>query len=363
MKWSFRIGRFAGIDVYVHVTFLMILGFLGLANWFATRSLASVADGLLFFLALFFCVVLHEYGHALTARRYGIQTRDITLLPIGGVARLESLPKEPIRELWIAIAGPAVNVVIAGFLALWLWWGDHWQPLARLSPTQGHFAERLLAANLMLIVFNLLPAFPMDGGRVLRAFLAMRMDYARATNIAAMLGQGIAFVFGFIGLFVNPMLILVALFVWIGAGQEADLARMRNTLAGIAVERAMMTDFRSLTPADSLARAVDLVLSGSQADFPVVDGGRMVGLLTRTDLVAALAKGSPATAVSEVMKRDFHTFGPHDSLEDSVARGKTYESPVIPVISDGRLVGLLTMENVSEYVLIQNALREFRSAS
>lgn len=363
MKWSFRIGRFAGIDVYVHVTFLMILGFLGLANWFATRSFASVVDGLLFFLALFLCVVLHEYGHALTARRYGIQTRDITLLPIGGVARLESLPKEPVRELWIAIAGPAVNVVIAGLLAIWLSWGDHWQPLAKLSPTQGHFAERLLAANLMLIFFNLLPAFPMDGGRVLRAFLAMRMDYARATNIAATLGQGIALVFGFIGLFINPMLILVALFVWIGAGQEADLARMRSSLAGVAVERAMMTDFRSLAPTDSLARAVDLVLSGSQTDFPVVDNGRLVGLLTRADLVAALAKGSPATAVSQVMKRDFQTFSPDDSLEDSVARGKTYESPVIPVISEGRLVGLLTMENVSEYVLIQNALREFRSPS
>jgi Zn-dependent protease len=363
MKWSFRVGRFAGIDVYVHVTFLMILGFLGLANWFATRSLASVADGLLFFLALFLCVVLHEYGHALTARRYGIRTRDITLLPIGGVARLESLPKEPIKELWIAVAGPAVNVVIAGLLAVWLTLGQHWQPLARLSPTEGHFAERLLAANLILIVFNLLPAFPMDGGRVLRAFLAMRMDYARATNIAALLGQGIALVFGFIGLFINPLLVLIALFVWIGAGQEASLAQMRSSLAGVAVERAMMTDFRSLAPDDSLARAVDLVLSGSQADFPVVEAGRLLGVLTRADLVSALAKGSPATPVREVMKRDLPVLRPDDSLEDSIARGKALEVPAIPVVADGRLVGLLTMENVSEYVLIQNALREFRSVS
>ncbi|MBK9139179.1 MAG: site-2 protease family protein [Verrucomicrobia bacterium] len=363
MKWSLRVGRFAGIDVYVHVTFLMILGFLGLANWFATRNLASVVDGLLFFLALFLCVVLHEYGHALTARRYGIKTKDITLLPIGGVARLESLPKEPIKELWIAVAGPAVNVVIAGLLAVWLTVGQHWHSVGQLSPTQGHFAERLLAANLILIIFNLLPAFPMDGGRVLRAFLALRMDYARATNIAAVLGQGIALIFGFIGLFINPLLILIALFVWIGAGQEASMAQMRSSLAGVSVERAMMTDFRSLGPNDSLARAVDLVLSGSQADFPVVDDGRLVGVLTRADLVAALAKGSPATAVSQVMKRDLPVLSPDDSLEDSIARGKALEVPVIPVVANGRLVGLLTMENVSEYVLIQNALREFRSVS
>ena len=178
----------------------------------------------MFILAIFMCVVLHEFGHALMARRYGIPTRDIILLPIGGVARLEKMPTQPIQELWVALAGPAVNAFIAVILFAWLKLTASWEPFQTLSVTTGPFFERLMAVNLFMIVFNMIPAFPMDGGRVLRALLATRKEYGRATQIAASIGQGIAVLFGFIGLLYNPFLLFIALFVWIGAAQEASIA-------------------------------------------------------------------------------------------------------------------------------------------
>ncbi|MCU0787797.1 MAG: site-2 protease family protein, partial [Verrucomicrobia bacterium] len=186
--WSFRLGRLFGVDVYVHFTFILLLGFIGVAHGLAQRSWDAALNGVLFFAGIFLCVLLHEFGHVLAARRYGIKTRDVTLLPIGGVARLERMPDKPAQELAVALAGPAVNVVIAAGLALGLGLGGGWQPLAALSTTGGNLFERLLFANLFLVAFNLLPAFPMDGGRVLRSLLAMRMSAVRATHIAATVG-------------------------------------------------------------------------------------------------------------------------------------------------------------------------------
>ena len=201
MGWSLHLGRWLGIDVYIHITFLLLLAFIGVNHGIAARSVDAALSSVLFFVGLFICVLLHEYGHALAARRYGVATRDITLLPIGGVARLERMPEKPSQEFVVALAGPAVNVVIASGLFLGLQVGGWWQPLATLSTTSGNLFERLLVANVFLVLFNLLPAFPMDGGRVLRSLLAMRMEHGRATRIAARIGQGMAVLFGFAGLF------------------------------------------------------------------------------------------------------------------------------------------------------------------
>lgn len=360
MSWSFRIGRFFGIDVFLHFTFLLVLGFLALAQWMSGGAITTVIEGVLFFLALFLCVLLHEFGHALVARRYGVKTKDITLLPIGGVARLERIPTVPLQEFWIALAGPAVNVVIAGVLALGLSLAEAWQPVRSLSTTAGNFAERLLFVNVGLTVFNLLPAFPMDGGRVVRALLAMRLGFARATRIAATLGQGMAFLFALAGLFGNPILVLVALFVWIGAAQEAGAVEFKSSLGGVTVERAMMTEFHQLAPEDSLAHVVDLILAGSQQDFPVVENGTVLGILTRRGLLAALTKTGPTAPVRSAMTRNFESAAPDELVESAIVRGRATEVPLMPVIANARLVGLLTLENVSEYVLIQTALRERR---
>jgi Zn-dependent protease/CBS domain-containing protein len=360
MPWSWKLGRLAGIDVYVHATFLVLLGWVALRHWAVEQSLTAVASGVLFILALFGCVVLHEYGHALMARRYGIPTRDITLLPIGGVARLERMPDEPSQELWVALAGPAVNVAIALLLVpVVLLTGPVEMP-DRLGVTDGPMLERLLAVNVSLALFNLLPAFPMDGGRVLRALLARRLEYTRATQIAANVGQFMALVFGFAGLQGNPFLLFIALFVWIGAAQEASATQMRFALSGIPVSRALITDFRTLAPHEPLQRAVDLLLSTAQNDFPVVDAqGRVLGLVLHADLPAALAKTAVTTPVTEVMRRDFVSVDEHDSLEAAFQRLQSCDCHTMPVLRGGAIVGLLTMDNVGEFL----SLHAVRAAS
>jgi Zn-dependent protease len=267
MKWSIPLGRVLGIRLDMHVTFLLLLFWIGLQHWRMDPTLFAVARGVGFILLLFGCVVLHELGHALAARRYGIPTRDITLLPIGGVARLERMPEDPRQELVVALAGPAVNVVIAALLFAWLTLRGAPDPVALevtgASVVRGGLAERLMAVNLMLVVFNMLPAFPLDGGRVLRAVLAMRTDYARATRTAAGIGQGMAVLFGVVGLMVNPLLLIIAFFVWLGASQENTQTQMKSVLDGATVRDAMQTDFRLLRDDGDLAQAVQLLLAGS----------------------------------------------------------------------------------------------------
>ncbi len=356
MKWSWKIGRFAGIDVYIHTTFLLLIAFFGFNYWLQTRTLAGTLEGIGFLLLLFLSVVLHEYGHALTARRYDIQTRDITLLPIGGVARLERMPDKPIQELWVALAGPAVNVVIAALLFAYLFLTRSLVPLPGLLLTGGPFLERLMVVNLFLVGFNLLPAFPMDGGRILRALLALRLEYVQATQIAASIGQGMAFLFGIVGLFINPFLLFIALFVWIGAQQEASMVQMKSGLSGIPVQRAMMTEFKTLAPSDRLSRAVEYLLATPQQDFPVVDDGRIIGILTRIDLIKALSRHDEALRVDAIMRRDFETVHPGDMLAAALGRLQACECHIFPVVQDSQLIGLLTSENIGEFLMLQAAL-------
>jgi Zn-dependent protease len=362
MNWSWKLGRFAGIDVYVHVTFLLLVGFIAFSAYLDTGTLSGVIDGVLYILALFACVVLHEYGHALTARRYHIATRDITLYPIGGVARLERMPDQPIQELWVALAGPAVNVVIAaGLYAIQVVTGGPTR-LDRIGMLEGTLLERLIVVNVALVLFNLIPAFPMDGGRVLRALLATRLDYIRATQIAAALGQGIALLFGFIGLFSNPFLLFIAFFVWTAASQEASLVQMKFALGGIPVRRAMLTDYRTVSQYDPLQRVTELILNGSQHDFPVVDDGRVAGVLTRGDVLTALAQRGVTARVGEVMQRDILTADPAEMLEPLFIRMQSGPQRTVPVVQNGQLVGLVTMENIGEFLMIQASLQARRAA-
>jgi Zn-dependent protease/CBS domain-containing protein len=353
--WSWKLARIAGIDVYVHATFFIVVLWIGLVYWNQEQNLAAVVEGVGYILTLFACVVLHEFGHALTAARYGIRTRDITLLPIGGVARLERMPEVPIQELWVALAGPAVNVVIALLLFVWLRVSGGWESVEQVGVASGSFLERVMLANVYLVGFNLLPAFPMDGGRALRALLATRMEYTRATSRAAIVGQGMAIVFAFVGLQGNPILLFIALFVWIGAGQEASMTQMKSALAGIPLHRAMLTHFRTLSPANTLGDAVDLLLTGSQQDFPVVVNGHIEGILTRSDLIKALPRAGRNGTVAEAMKRECPTADSSEMLETVLARLQGQECHTIAVLENGTFAGLVTMDNVGEFLMIQAA--------
>jgi Zn-dependent protease/CBS domain-containing protein len=364
MRWSWQFAKVAGIPIRVHATFLIFLVFVFLALARGQGSAAAI-ETVGFFLALFACVVLHELGHALTARRFGVRTRDITLLPIGGVARLERIPEKPSQEIAVALAGPAVNFLIAAVLLTILLAGGASRLLEDPAALQKNFLARLLAYNVFLALFNLIPAFPMDGGRVLRAVLATRLDYLRATQIAANVGQGIAFLFGLAGLFGNPFLLFIALFVFIGAGQEAAAVQMRSAFEGVPVSRAMIRDFRALRGDEPLSRAVELLLNGHQQDFPVLGpgpSGPVLGILTRADLLTSLASGRTDRRVEEVTRRSCGSAHPREMLEGVFRKMQENGCPAVPVVeADGSLVGMVTLENVGELAMVQAALGGARS--
>lgn len=357
MKWSWKAGTFAGIEVQIHATFFLLIGWIALSYWVQENSLAAVIAGVGFLLALFASVVLHEYGHALTARRFGVKTRDITLYPIGGVARLERIPEDPKEELWVALAGPAVNLVIAAVLLVWLILTAGLEPLRSLSLTGGPFLERLMITNLALVGFNLIPAFPMDGGRVLRSVLALRLEYTYATQIAATVGQAMAFLFGFIGLFSNPFLVFIALFVWIGAQSEARMVSMKSALQGIPINRAMLTDFQILSPDDTLGTAIDHVLAGAQKDFPVAEDGEVIGILSQANLFDGLRTRGEASLVRDMMVTKFRTADFYEMLDTAFSRLQDCECHTLPVLKEEQLVGLVTMDNVGEFIRIQSTLK------
>jgi Zn-dependent protease len=425
MRWSFQIFRVAGIEVRIHITFLLLLAFLALGNY-ASGGAAAAVHAVAFVCLVFLCVLLHEFGHALAARRYGIRTPDITLLPIGGLARLERMPEKPSEELVVAIAGPLVNVAIA--LLLLPFAGTVFFPGA-IESVEASMVSKLFTANVMLVLFNLIPAFPMDGGRVLRAGLAFFMPYARATRFASLVGQGFALLFAAAGIFLlkSPMLVFVALFVFVTAGEERALVQTRTSLTGLPVSAAMamrmnyaratavaanigqaialvgglwalsqgmpmlvlvavfifvgaqneaafaqmkglsaslrvqaatVTSFTSLPLHATLNDAIEALLATSQHDFPVLGpAGEVRGLLTRDDLLVALRKSGADTPVAEVMQVEVPTL--HHTMLFDRALVTLQESgcPALPVVdSAGRLVGLFTPENVSELLLVRSAL-------
>lgn len=364
MAGSLKLGKIAGIKVFVHWTFFLLIGWIFTMHMMAGRGPTAAAMGVVFILALFGCVVLHELGHALAARRYGVATKDITLLPIGGVARLERIPRNPTHELVVALAGPAVNVVIALVILIGLLAANRAELIRNGAALQGNFFVQLMAVNIFLVVFNLIPAFPMDGGRVLRALLARRMNYAKATILAARVGQVIAVGFAVVGLFIlgNPMMVLVALFVFFGARNEAGAVQVTDSLTGVQVQDAMMTNFRVLNAGDLLSVAADELIHGSQQDFPVTDGEQVVGVLTRDDLVAALAQIGPERRVGEVMRPTCGVVSATDQLEKPYEMLRAENCSTVPVVREGHLVGMITLENILEWVMINTALRR-RSAA
>ena len=360
MKWSWKIARLAGIDVYIHATFFILIAWIALSYWQMSGNLTAFLSTVGFIGLLFSCVVLHELGHALAARRYGIQTRHITLLPIGGVAMLEKMPDDPKEEIIVSLAGPAVNVAIVAVLYLWLIISDTLVPVHTAYFTGGSLLEKLILVNIVLAVFNLLPAFPMDGGRVLRATLSMRMDRNRATRIAASVGQGMAIFFGFMGLLYNPFLVVIALFIWIGAAAEAGQEEVKSSLSGMNTGQAMLTDFQILSPDEYLSRAIELTMAGSQKEFPVLVDGVMVGVLTQTDMLRGLQAQGEDALVGDWMESRVKNADINEPLESVLERLKDCECRLLSVTDAGRISGIINLDNIMELIRIQTALRERR---
>jgi Zn-dependent protease/CBS domain-containing protein len=364
MKWSFKIFSAFGIGVYIHATFLLLLLWIMLAASNLEEGITRAA----LWSTVFACVLLHEFGHALTAKRFGIRTRDITLLPIGGLARLEKIPSDPRQELLIALAGPAVNLAIAaiGFLiGLITGWGSRFVliPTGNSLPEM-NFLGFLLMINLQLALFNFIPAFPMDGGRVLRALLALKLDYLHATRIAVSVGQALAFAFGLFGLLNgNFMLLLIAFFVYLGAAQEGALAQYRQSFHGLPTSCAMITNFNVLSDTDRLEKAVEYLLLGSQVDFPVMRDHQVLGILTRGTLIDSLGKQGPTVTLANVPVKPVEVIDEDMPLDLAYETLRAQEVPCLPVMRGGDLVGLITLENMAEFAMVQSVLRTRMAAA
>lgn len=362
-SWSFQVASALGIPIRIHVTFVLLLAYIGVVS--VTHGESPVAS-VVFLLLVFACVALHELGHAAMAQRFGVRTREIVLYPIGGVARLENIPGGW-AELMIALAGPTVNLVIALALALLLALAAPLVPgPGRLPPGPPGLAWKLLVANGMLFVFNLIPAFPMDGGRVLRAVLALNMPEERATDIAATVGQALAMLFAAVGIFgipgtafgANPLLLFIALFVFLGAGQEAAFHRQRAMVLGRNAAEAMIVDFETLAPQDSLGRAAERLLATHQQDFPVVDAwNRLVGILPRAVLLEALAREGTGAAVLQVMLREPATVRPDADLDEVLRLLQANPGSPVLVLDEAGLKGMITLENLAEFIEIARSVR------
>jgi len=355
--WSLRIGTLLGVPIRVHVSFLLLLVWFGAVS---SEAGGSFLDGIVLLLLLFGCVVLHELGHATMARRYGVRTSEIVLYPIGGIARLDRIPPGK-AELLIALAGPAVNLVLAAMI----FGGLQFVPVAGPRSaseivTGSSIAWQLLGANLILFVFNLIPAFPMDGGRVLRASLTIFLGEERATEIASRVGQGMAILFAVVALLppVRPVLLLIAFFVFVGAGQEQAYQRGRAALRGMTAREAMITHFETLAPQDTLGRAAELLLATHQQDFPVVDlWGRVAGMLSRSALLAGLAGSGRDTAVLEAMEREVVTVRPELSLDEVLPQLQGRPFQPILVVGESGLEGMITLDNFGELIQVSRSLR------
>ena len=357
MSWSLNIGKVAGTVVRIHLTFLLFLAWIFAASY-SQGGATTAWDTLAFLVLLFLCVLLHEFGHIFTARSFGVRTPDVILLPIGGVARLERIPEQPSEEFLIAIAGPAVNVVIALLLVFIGGANLSADHLAALESANFSMIDRLAAVNLFLALFNLIPAFPMDGGRVLRALLASRLGFVRATEIAAMIGQWVAFVLGFLGLFGNPILIFIAIFVYLAASAEAHLVATRAMSRGVPVTAAMVTQFATLTPDEHVDAAVETLLRTSQGEFPVVDdNGWPLGVLGRNDVIRALKERGPDARVADAMTVHIPTIDKNRCLDEAFRLLQEKSVPAVGVVdASGRLVGLVTSETIGEMLMLHEAL-------
>lgn len=353
MGRSLRLFTVRGIDVKLHITFPLILIFAALQFGLVSGLVSGAIFGVVAIAILFALVTLHELGHSFAAQYYGVPVKQIVLSPIGGVAQLREMPDKPVQELVIAAAGPAVNFAVALImLALIPVFGlTISNPLAVLGGQSGFGLESLFSYifvyNIFLALFNLIPAFPMDGGRILRALLAMRMDYVRATDLAANIGRIAAVLMGIYAVLNGAFfLAFIAFFIFNAAGQEAQIVRYRRSLDGYTVEQAYSPAAYTLTPEMTLRQASDLMVLGRQGSFAVVESDVIRGFVAQADLLKALQTMPVYTPVSDIMRLDIEPTVPHEGLIDVAKRMDELSLDALPVVTAGRYAGLLNRDQI-----------------
>ncbi len=357
MKWSLYVGKISGIKILIHWTFLILVLWIVQVQVVEGHGTNEILLNIALLFAVFACIVLHELGHALTAKRYNIKTRNITLLPIGGLAQMESLPEKPLQELFVAVMGPVVNIGISLILFIILKLSDTFpSSLNNINLTETNFWFQLFSINLFLALFNFIPAFPMDGGRVLRALLSLKFTRVKATRIAAYTGQFIAILFVFFGFSYNPMLVFIGFFIFLGAGAEVKAEETRSALGSIKVSDVLMHHYSILKPDESLSRAVDLLLDGQEHSFIVKENDEVKGTLSRKEIIEGLSKFGKNIPVERVMQSKVTSLKPGDLLRDIMQKFSDNSEALIPVLEGKKIVGVLDLENISEFVQIQNAL-------
>jgi len=351
-RWAWNIGTIVGIPIRIHATLILLLGWIAFAHWLGGLGPSATIVGVLLVAIVFAIIVVHELGHALMARRFGVHTRDILLLPIGGIASLERIPDRPAQELAIAVVGPAINVVLAGLLWAGIQLAGGSLTVNPSDPLGMALAVRLFWINLVLAGFNLLPAFPLDGGRALRALLALWLPRETATQIAAGLGKALAAVFAVIGLLYNPWLVLIAVVVWFGARHEADLVRLRSSLAGVPARAAMLRRIETVTVDDSLESAASVMTATGSALLPVVEQGRTVGVLTPEDVRTGLDRAGPEASVADAPVHEVLALAPNEPLDRVLDRLQAAPGAIGVVVDHEAPVGILTPDQLVSYVAL-----------
>ena len=359
MKYAVDLGKPFGIRVSVHWTFLLIIAWVVFIDLQQGLNISQIAYSVLFVLSIFVCVVLHELSHSLMARRYGINTRGITLLPIGGVADLEKMPEDPRQELAVSLAGPLMNVAIA--LLLWIFLSVagamNLDPSNFQEITHSNFLMILMFANLMLAIFNLIPAFPMDGGRVFRSLLALKMARDDATYVAMNIGKVFAFFIAVWGIYANPFLIFIAIFIYIGAQREYEMVKYSSVLSRYTVNDVLMHEYTPLHPDDPIKRAVDILLDGPEQRFIVTEEDQIKGILTRNDIIQGLTRYDQEDAVRKIMNTQVTTFSSGTSLEKAYEQMRNQQISMAPVLEGEQLSGLIDLDNINEFLMVRRAMR------
>ena len=358
MKNSISLGKIVGINVFIHWTFLILLGWIVYVNYQIGTSSQGLMWSVLYVIAIFVCVTLHEYGHALMARKFNVGTRDITLYPIGGIASLERIPKDPRQELLVALAGPAVNVIIAILFIPFIGIPSVFDSAGFTQISSTNFLASLVSVNIWLVLFNMIPAFPMDGGRVFRALLALKMNRTKATKVAARLGQFLAMCFMVLGLYSNPFLIVIGVFIFFSAQAEAKHAQTEQALEGNTLQKIIMVNYPVLTPDVFLREAIDITLTSQQKNFVVVQDNQILGTLSQANIIRALHEYGDDVRIEKVMDKNLLFLPVTAPIEMALQKMKQEDKSMIIVTNNGLNIGIVDSDNLIEFILLQQARTE-----